>query len=598
MSSGSSVSGSEKIKQFKVKNLLGKGAFGDVYKVVRRATGETYAMKKINIASMDQREIADTLNEIRFLASVRHPNIIGFLEAFLIERSLEMCIVMEYADGGDLAGKVEKHQRAKRYMDEKTIWAYILQILEGLQVLHDRKILHRDLKTANCFLTTDGHLKIGDLNVSKLAKHGLVKTQIGTPYYMSPEIWHNRPYDHKSDMWAVGCILYELAALRPPFRGTDIEDLARRVQAGYYPRIPSQYSKDLEETIRLLLSQDPRKRPSAVACLELPGVARNHAKLRHLMDETLKSQLSMQPEMDLLATIQVPRNIKRLTHQLPAACYPDSRPTSPSSWPATDPRRVEKLHHSEPRRDHRDAAAKPPLEKKLSDPLPLAKAGGGIAAIREGARADLRQPPATPLDRDRRAMRPASDARSVASHASRDSRAPGAARHLARPPMRSVASAASIHQRPPAYGRSPAAARPAARAGAGGAASATPGSHRHLPVVSRAAAHRDSRAAPRGYDSRASRASDLPVGLAVGLDRGRPGRPAPRSSHAAAAARGVGSIPGVPSSHAAGPASHRSAASQGYGRRSSAWADKGGRPSQAPPSTRNRSSYGTPGWWG
>ena len=87
-----------------------------------------------------------------------------------------------------------------------------------------------DLKPANCFLTADGRVKIGDLNVSKLAKQGLVKTQIGTPYYMSPEIWHNRAYDEKSDMWALGCILYEMAALRPPFRGRSIDDLARRVQ--------------------------------------------------------------------------------------------------------------------------------------------------------------------------------------------------------------------------------------------------------------------------------------------------------------------------------------------------------------------------------
>lgn len=87
-----------------------------------------------------------------------------------------------------------------------------------------------DIKTANCFLTADGHLKVGDLNVSKLMKAGMVKTQIGTPYYMSPEIWKNKPYDYKSDMWSIGCVLYELAAQHPPFRGTDIEDLSRKVQ--------------------------------------------------------------------------------------------------------------------------------------------------------------------------------------------------------------------------------------------------------------------------------------------------------------------------------------------------------------------------------
>lgn len=137
------AAGSERLKEFRVKNLLGKGAFGDVYKVERVRDNATYALKKINIASMDKREVTDTLNEIRFLASIRHPNVIGFLEAFLNERSLEICVVMEFADGGDLAGKVEKHKVAKRHMDENLIWAYLLQLCDGVQALHQKRIIHR-----------------------------------------------------------------------------------------------------------------------------------------------------------------------------------------------------------------------------------------------------------------------------------------------------------------------------------------------------------------------------------------------------------------------------------------------------------------------
>lgn len=108
-----------KIKDFKVKKQLGKGAFGDVYKVMRKSDGQYYALKKVNISSMSTREVADALNEIRLLASIRHPNIIGFMEAFLIESSMELCIVMEFADGGDLSAKVESHTKARRNMDEK-----------------------------------------------------------------------------------------------------------------------------------------------------------------------------------------------------------------------------------------------------------------------------------------------------------------------------------------------------------------------------------------------------------------------------------------------------------------------------------------------
>ena len=78
----------------------------------------------------------------------------------------------------------------------------------GLRSLHERKILHRDLKSANIFVMADGTYKLGDLNVSKVLKQGLARTQTGTPYYASPEVWKDRPYGTKSDMWSLGCVLY------------------------------------------------------------------------------------------------------------------------------------------------------------------------------------------------------------------------------------------------------------------------------------------------------------------------------------------------------------------------------------------------------
>ena len=95
-------------------------------------------------------------------------------------------------------------------------------MLRGLQALHDRSIVHRDIKCANLFLTKDGVLKLGDLNVSKVAKRGLLQTQTGTPYYASPEVWQDKPYDHKSDLWSLGCVLYEMCALKPPFQANDM----------------------------------------------------------------------------------------------------------------------------------------------------------------------------------------------------------------------------------------------------------------------------------------------------------------------------------------------------------------------------------------
>lgn len=98
-------------------------------------------------------------------------------------------------------------------------------MLRGLKSLHDKQIIHRDIKCANVFMMKSGDVKLGDLNVSKVAKQGLLMTQTGTPYYASPEVWKDKPYDIKSDIWSAGCVLYEMTMLQPPFKGNDMADL-------------------------------------------------------------------------------------------------------------------------------------------------------------------------------------------------------------------------------------------------------------------------------------------------------------------------------------------------------------------------------------
>lgn len=189
-----------------------------------------------------------------------------------VQETSEICIVMEYADGvsSDLSGLIQDAMKAHKPFTESVVWSFSVQILQALAYLHKKKILHRDLKSANCFLTADGRLKLGDFNVSTHLKQGMARTQIGTPYFMSPEIYLHRPYDEKSDMWSVGCIIYEMCALRPPFRGRDIDDLAKRVIAGSYPSIPSGYSMELRQVISQLLQVDPVRRLSAAQMLSLP----------------------------------------------------------------------------------------------------------------------------------------------------------------------------------------------------------------------------------------------------------------------------------------------------------------------------------------
>lgn len=126
-------------------------------------------------------------------------------------------------------------------MKEETIWKTAGEILLALAELHRLNIFHRDIKSANVMLA-GGKAKLGDLNVSKISKTGLASTQTGTPFYASPELWSNLPYNSKCDIWSLGCLLYEMATYRTPFPGSNTQSLKQRIQAGSYPPLPSRYS--------------------------------------------------------------------------------------------------------------------------------------------------------------------------------------------------------------------------------------------------------------------------------------------------------------------------------------------------------------------
>jgi NIMA (never in mitosis gene a)-related kinase len=220
------------LSDFEIGKELGKGAFGSVWIVKRKADGKSYAMKRVKISQLDTRERENALNEVRILASLQHNNIIGYKEAFYDEDTKTLNIVLEFADDGDLESKIRKNKAIRGKFSENEIWSYLIQIITGLKYLHENKIMHRDIKCANIFLGKNGVIKLGDLNVSKIAKMGLATTQTGTPYYASPEVWADKPYDYKSDIWSVACVMYELCTLLPPFRANSLEQLSKNVRKG------------------------------------------------------------------------------------------------------------------------------------------------------------------------------------------------------------------------------------------------------------------------------------------------------------------------------------------------------------------------------
>jgi len=203
-------------------------------------------MKKVKMGKLSSKEKENALNEVRMLASINHPNVIGFKEGFFEENSGCLCIIMEHADAGDMLAKINSHKKNNTNFTEKQLWHFFIQTVRGLKALHDLKICHRDIKCANLFLTKEGVVKLGDLNVSKVCKRGLLRTQTGTPYYACPEVWKDMPYDFRSDIWSTGCVLYEMAMKQPPFRATTMKGLYSKVTTGKYDPVSSHFSKDFQ----------------------------------------------------------------------------------------------------------------------------------------------------------------------------------------------------------------------------------------------------------------------------------------------------------------------------------------------------------------
>ena len=315
----------EKIKE------LGKGSFGSVYLVRRKEDHKIYALKSVYIEKLNKKEQQNSVNEVRILASVNHPNVIGYKEAFWDEKDNTLNIVMEYADDGDLQTKINKMKKERLRFEENMIWSYSIQMIEGLKALHDKKIMHRDLKSANIFLVKDkNQCKIGDMNVSKVIKEKELLTQTGTPYYASPEVWRDEPYSYKSDLWSIGCVIYELCNLRPPFKGKDLDELFMNVCKGKPERIYSTYSDDLWKMILMLLQVDVKNRCDCNKFLNSPLITRKIKELKNENNEYKNLEKNKEiNEGDLLNTIRFD-NILDIKGQLPTKKNYANENTSPT----------------------------------------------------------------------------------------------------------------------------------------------------------------------------------------------------------------------------------------------------------------------------
>ena len=255
--------------------VLGEGSFGKVYLMRDKVRRALVCVKVIKIRNIPKKEREATRMEVDLLRRLNHPNIVRYQDSFLSRNGESLCICMEYCDGGDLASQIKAAR--KNLFSESKILHYFVQMALGLHYMHQNKVLHRDLKTQNVFLLGNGRLVLGDLGISKVLDGTMdfAQTCIGTPYYMSPEIFKNKPYSYKSDVWALGCVLYEMTTLNHAFDAGSLNGLAQKIIKGRYPPIATKYSTHLRDLISKMLNVSPNQRPDIDQILRKPFIKKH-----------------------------------------------------------------------------------------------------------------------------------------------------------------------------------------------------------------------------------------------------------------------------------------------------------------------------------
>jgi NIMA (never in mitosis gene a)-related kinase len=236
---------------------IGRGNYGTVYLARDTRNGKHYCLKQIQMETYSAEERANAQQEVEVLRTLDHPGIVRYREHFLHGDSL--CVVMTYCEGGDLAATIKRRAKKEDNFTEAEVLDWFVQLVMALHHVHSKKILHRDLKTQNIFITKN-LVKLGDFGIAKVMEGSMsaASTVIGTPYYMSPEVCQNQPYSYKSDVWALGCILYEMCALQQAWNGSNLLGLVYKIVQEKYPPLSDDYSEDLRRLV-------PRRRSLTTA---------------------------------------------------------------------------------------------------------------------------------------------------------------------------------------------------------------------------------------------------------------------------------------------------------------------------------------------
>ncbi|XP_016102433.1 serine/threonine-protein kinase Nek2-like isoform X1 [Sinocyclocheilus grahami] len=314
-----------KAEDYEVMLTIGCGSSGKCQKIRRKSDGKILVWKVLDYGSMAEAEKQMLVSEVNLLRELKHPNIVRYYDRILDKTNTTLYIVMEYCEGGDLASLINRCIKDRRYLKEEFILRVMAQLSLALKECHGRNngsstVLHRDLKPANIFLDVKQNVKLGDFGLARILNHdtSFAKTFVGTPYYMSPEQINRMSYNEKSDIWSLGCLLYELCALSPPFTAYNPTELAGKIREGKFRRIPYRYSNDLNTVLSKMLNLKDYLRPSVESILQnslISGYVAQEQKRLQEKQRRRSVDVEQHPEPSLLAELRLKEQILRKHEQ-------------------------------------------------------------------------------------------------------------------------------------------------------------------------------------------------------------------------------------------------------------------------------------------
>ncbi|GER25896.1 serine/threonine-protein kinase Nek6 [Striga asiatica] len=250
-----------KMKDYEVIENIGRGAFGALYLVLHKTDHKKYVLRKIRLSKYTEKFKSKACQEVDLIANLRHPYILEYKDAWVDKESC-ICVVTSYCELGNISEIMKKAKRGSHFPEEK-LCKWLTQLLLAIDYLHSNRVLHRDLKLSNIFITKENDIRLGDFGLAKLLnEEGLASSVDGTPNYMCPELLADAPYCYKSDIWSLGCCMFEMAARQQAFRAPDMAGLINKINRSLISPLPIVYSSNLKQIIKSMLRKSPEHRPT------------------------------------------------------------------------------------------------------------------------------------------------------------------------------------------------------------------------------------------------------------------------------------------------------------------------------------------------